>query len=144
MLTKACEYGIKAAVFLAQRSKEGFLSNVKEIAQAIDSPEAFTAKVLQLLVRSNLISSVRGVNGGFFIEKRTLKSLNLLQIVAAIDGEGLITNCFLGLTLCSDVNPCPMHDQYKHIKADIIDMLCNTRVDSLTDGVLRKLSVLKN
>lgn len=144
MLTKACEYGIKAAVFLAQRSKESRLSNVKEIAQAIGSPEAFTAKVLQLLVKNGLISSVRGVNGGFFIEAQTLQTLNLLQIVGAIDGEGLITNCFLGLNECSDVNPCPMHDQYKPIKSDIIEMLNNTTVSSLTLGVLHKLVVLKN
>ncbi|WP_109700208.1 Rrf2 family transcriptional regulator [Chitinophaga deserti] len=57
MLSKACEYCIKAVVFLAQRSKEGKHAIVKEIARAIDSPEAFTAKVLQQLVKGGFISS---------------------------------------------------------------------------------------
>ncbi len=144
MLSKACEYGIKATVFLAQQSKDNKLSNVKEIAQAIDSPEAFTAKVLQQLVKSALISSVKGVKGGFFIEKKTLKKLNLLQIVTAIDGDGLITNCMLGLSQCSEIDPCPVHHQYKSIKADIIKMLKNSTVESLAPGVAQRLSFLKN
>lgn len=144
MLSKACEYCIKAVVFLAQQSKEGKLSIVKEIARAIDSPEAFTAKVLQQLVKGGFISSVKGVKGGFFIEEKTLQHLNLLQIVTAIDGRGLIENCMLGLNQCSEDNPCPVHHLYKGIKADIVQLLNCSLVNDLTIEFSQKLSVLKN
>ncbi|WP_298717827.1 Rrf2 family transcriptional regulator [Chitinophaga sp.] len=144
MLSRACEYGIKAAVYLAQRSKEGQMSNVRDIAEAIGSPVAFTAKVLQQLARKGLISSMKGAKGGFYIEAKTLRHLNLCTIVNAIDGNGITENCMLGLRECSEKNPCPVHHQYKHIKAGIIKMLNESMVNNLTIDVEKKLSVLKN
>lgn len=144
MLSKACKYGIKATLFLAQQSKDGRMSNVREIAEAIGSPEAFTAKVLQQLVRCAIISSVKGAKGGFYIEGHTLNTLNLLQIVVAIDGRGLIENCMLGLSECSENQPCPVHRQFKWIKEDIVHMLCKSMVNELTMEVALNLTVLKN
>lgn len=144
MLSKACEYGIKAAVFLAQYKTSGGYCNVKEISAAIDSPEAFTAKVLQLLVKASIISSVKGPQGGFFIEKKKLKGLNLMQIVTAIDGDGIVHNCVLGLRHCSEINPCPMHPKYKMVKESIRTMLQTTFVHELADDLEQKLIVLKN
>ena len=69
MFSKSCEYAIKAAIFIANNSlvdkKVGFV----DIAKMIDSPEAFTAKILQKLTKDGVIQSVRGVNGGFYIPK---------------------------------------------------------------------------
>lgn len=144
MLSKACEYGIKATVFLAQQSKNDLLSNVNEIAGAGDSPVAFTAKILQQLARSGIVASVKGAQGGFYIEKNVLKKLNLLQIVTAIDGDAITTECVLGLTHCSEINPCPMHSKYKVIKAEIVNMLHTTLVSELADDLDQKLTFLKN
>ncbi|HET9056493.1 MAG TPA: Rrf2 family transcriptional regulator [Chitinophagaceae bacterium] len=142
MLSKACEYGIKATVFLAQQSEKEKLANVKEIAKAIQSPEAFTAKVLQQLVQKSIIQSVKGAQGGFFIDKKVLKKITLMQIVAAIDGEDIINNCVLGLSHCSEKKPCPLHHKYKKIKIDITNMLQTSLVSELAVGLTQKLSVL--
>ena len=69
MFSKACEYGIKATIFIASNSYEKQRVSLKEIAKEIDSPEAFTAKILQNLVRHKIINSVKGAYGGFEIEK---------------------------------------------------------------------------
>ena len=65
MFSKACEYGIKAAIFIATKSYEGVRVSPKEIAENISSPQAFTAKILQSLVRHNIVNSVKGAYGGF-------------------------------------------------------------------------------
>ena len=44
MFSKACEYGIKASIFIAINSRDGRRVSPKEIAKEIDSPQAFTAK----------------------------------------------------------------------------------------------------
>ena len=51
MFSKACEYGIRAAVYVALQSLDGRRVSVNEIAEEIDSPIAFTAKILQQLSR---------------------------------------------------------------------------------------------
>lgn len=144
MLSKACEYGIKAVVHLAQNNYAGKYCNVKEISTAIDSPEAFTAKVLQQLVKASLIGSVKGPQGGFYIDSKKLKKLSLMHVVAAIDGDGIIKKCVLGLSHCSEINPCPMHQKYKNVKENIRQMLQTTYVVELAEDVEQKLIVLKN
>ena len=49
MFSKACEYAIRSCILIATNSLESKNSNLKDISKAIDSPEAFTAKILQKL-----------------------------------------------------------------------------------------------
>ena len=76
MFSKACEYGIKATIFIAIKSCEDKRVNTKEISQEINSPAAFTAKILQALVRHKVIDSVKGPHGGFQIKKIKFRLLN--------------------------------------------------------------------
>ena len=46
MFSKSCKYGIKATLFIAQKSQHDERVSLKEIAAAINSPIAFTAKIL--------------------------------------------------------------------------------------------------
>ncbi|MBX7261402.1 MAG: Rrf2 family transcriptional regulator, partial [Chitinophagales bacterium] len=91
MFSKACEYGIRATVYIADQSKQSNRAILKDIAKEIDSPEAFTAKILQQLVKSGIVHSVKGINGGFEISKDKISNLKLADVVLAIDGEGIYT-----------------------------------------------------
>ena len=57
MFSKACEYAIKAVIIISLNSGKNKLTGVKEISEEIESPEAFTAKILQNLVKQEIISS---------------------------------------------------------------------------------------
>src|SRR5690606_8898081 len=82
MFSKACEYGIKAMIYIATQSLNGQRVKIGEIAEHIDSPEAFTAKVLGALVKNNLLVSVTGPYGGFYIDESTMKKISLAAIVS--------------------------------------------------------------
>ncbi|WP_299183974.1 Rrf2 family transcriptional regulator [uncultured Aquimarina sp.] len=123
MFSKTCEYGIKATLFIAQKSQWGERVGIKEIAIAIDSPAAFTAKILQTLVRADIINSVKGPKGGFEIGKEKLHQINLKQIVRAIDGDQLFIGCALGLKECNENMPCPMHNEFVNIRDQINETL---------------------
>lgn len=135
MFSKSCKYAIRASIFVAKHSLEGNKIGFIEIAKEIGSPEAFTAKILQTLVRQKVLKSVKGVNGGFYIIKKNVNQTTLAQIVTAIDGENTYSGCGLGLADCSDAHPCPVHNQFKHIKKDLINMLENTNLEELALGI---------
>ena len=122
MFSKSCEYAIKAMIFVAQKSKDEVRVGVKEITKGIDAPEHFIAKILQDLVKKKLLNSVKGPNGGFYMDKLNLKS-SIADIVRAIDGDGFNKDCVIGLKACSEKNPCPVHFEYKEIKKNLITML---------------------
>ncbi len=136
MFSKTCEYGIRAAIFIAAESYQDKRVGLKEIAQKIDSPEAFTAKILQILARNQIVHSIKGVGGGFEILKETMKQIKLTQIVKAIDGDVVFTGCGLGLTKCSDDHPCPAHFKFETIRTELALMLENTNLEELALGVV--------
>lgn len=123
MFSKACEYGLKAMIYLAANSDEDRLLNLEEISTNIGSPVSFTSKVLQQLGRAKLISSTKGPAGGFKIEKSNLSKTNLYQIVVAIDGDSVFHGCGLGLHSCNENEPCPIHNRYAGIRNELKEML---------------------
>lgn len=143
MFTKACEYGIRACVVVAQHSLNKERISLKKISKAIDSPEAFTAKILQKLVKNDIIFSIQGSRGGFEISQPILEQLTLEDIINAIDGNDSYTACVLGLKNCSDENPCPAHKKYKHIKAELIDMIKTTTILEMVNDTDNGFAFLK-
>jgi len=143
MFSKACEYGIRATVFIAKQSQESKRSNLKNIAKGINSPEPFTAKILQQLTRNKIISSVTGPNGGFDIDVLKMPKIKLSQIVFAIDGDSVYRSCGLGLSECSEKEPCPVHDKFKVIRNELRVMLETTSVNELALGLKKGLTFLK-
>lgn len=135
MFSKTCEYGIRATIFIASQSYQNQRVGLKDIAQKIDSPEAFTAKILQILSKGNIINSVKGVGGGFEIPRETMREVKLAQIVSALEGDRVFTGCGLGLTNCSDDHPCPMHEKFKSIRNELAHMLENTNLEELALGI---------
>lgn len=133
MFSKACEYAIRATVFIAKESMKGNRSNLREISDAITSPVAFTAKILQNLVKHNIIFSTKGASGGFEMLSQTIDSLSLKQLVNAIDGDDSTTGCIVGLNMCSADNPCPLHDKYVSIRTDLSNMLEETKIIQLIE-----------
>ena len=143
MFSKACEYAIRAVLYISIRSIDGSKLSIKEIAKEIDSPEPFTAKILQSLSREGIISSIKGPNGGFFLEPKA-KPIPLNMIVKAIDGEDILHSCALGLKQCSDKFPCPIHDEIKAYKNRLRDVMNGTTVQQLTKELARGKTFLKN
>lgn len=143
MFSKACEYAIRASIYIAVKSESGQRVSLKDIAGAIDSPEAFTAKILQQLSKDQLIDSVKGPSGGFSIEKKKLQHLRLSQIVYAIDGDRIYKGCGLGLKDCSERKPCPVHHKFKAIREELKDMLEKTSVAELASGLGKGLTFLQ-
>lgn len=143
MFSKACEYAIRATLYLATKAEQGQRAGLKDIAERIDSPEAFTAKILQQLVKSGIVTSIKGPAGGFAIEPERVQTITLQHIVKAIDGDSIYVGCGLGLKACSEKNPCPLHNQFKAIRDGLREMLETTTLYDLSNGLKTGITFLK-
>ena len=72
MFSNTTKYAIKAVLYLAINSNTEKRVVISEIANSINVPQAYIAKLLQELSRKNIISSLRGPNGGFFLSIKTI------------------------------------------------------------------------
>jgi Rrf2 family iron-sulfur cluster assembly transcriptional regulator len=130
ILSRACKYGLQAVLHLARHDQRPLLS--KEIAQALSIPQHFLAKILQDLSRRGLLQSFKGRGGGFKLA-RPADNIRLLDVVETIEGGEFDAGCVLGLRECSDEKACPVHYQWKQIKAQILSMLSDKSVRGLLE-----------
>ena len=142
MFSKACEYAIRALLFVAQKSEGGAKVGIKEIAKGIDSPEHFIAKILQDLSRKGLVQSQKGPSGGFYLDGTSLNA-SLADVVRTIDGDGLFSGCALGVKQCSEVKPCPLHHEFKKIRQDLFTMLQSARLGEFNEQLEKNKLFLK-
>ncbi|MGG5507309.1 MULTISPECIES: RrF2 family transcriptional regulator [unclassified Myroides] len=135
IFSKTCEYALRAVLYIAKRSEQGYKSGIKEIAQEVNSPEHFLAKILQKLSREGLIQSTKGPNGGFYLEKEDFNR-PLAEIVEAVEGKELFMGCAMGLSYCSETNPCPLHHDFKKIRDNLACVLKTTTIGQFNQGLI--------
>ncbi len=110
MLSKSCEYGLRASLYLASLDRDGYTS-IGTISEELDISFPFLTKIFQKLNDADLLTSQRGPKGGVALTKSP-DEIALYDIVVAIDGDELFEECVLGLPECGDAEPCPLHNQW--------------------------------
>lgn len=143
MFSKACEYAIRAVLYIAIKSTDGTKLGLKEIAKEVDSPVPFTAKILQTLSREGIIASTKGPNGGFYLKPKS-KPVPLSAIVKAIDGTDSLHACALGLKECSDRFPCPIHAEVRGYKDKLRQTMTEKTIQQLSKELSQGKTFLKN
>ena len=96
-LSEASSIAIYSMVLIA-RADDGI--NAVKIAEFTGFSKNHIAKVLQRLVKSDLLKSVRGPSGGFSMKKDP-KDLTLLDIYQAIEGPIELNDCPLAYEICN-------------------------------------------
>lgn len=129
LLSKSCVYGLRASIYLASKEESLFIS-IKEMSANLDISFHFLTKILQQLTSASLMESYKGPNGGIKLTKKGRES-TLLDMVIAIDGPELFTQCALGLPGCGSDAPCPLHENWIDTRASIQGMLERTTLDQI-------------
>jgi Rrf2 family protein len=136
MFSTTCHYGLQAMLYLAVHGSDTKNVDLRQIAEEQDIPRHFLSKILQNLVREGLVVSMKGPTGGFRL-KKPANEISLLQIVDAIDGMEVFTQCGLGLKKCNDSKPCPIHVEYKQARNRVEQLFRTETLQKLKDDVER-------
>lgn len=126
LLSSSCVYGLRASLYLAANQNGEYIS-IREMSDKLDISFHFLTKTLQQLTAAGLLESQKGPKGGVRLTKKGSK-ISLFEIVEAIDGRELFTECALGLPGCGTEKPCPLHDKWAETRDNIRDMLQETNL----------------
>lgn len=110
--------------------EQGEFVPIRKMSDKLEISFHFLTKILQQLTAEGILESFKGPNGGIRL-KRTGSDVQLLDIVLAIDGSQLLTECALGLPGCGLKNPCPLHDKWAETRDSIHEMLEKTNLTEL-------------
>lgn len=136
LLSKSCEYGLRATLFLASSGQKNYTS-ISEISDKLDISFHFLTKILQKLNAQGLLESFKGPNGGVKLAKPG-DEIQLLEIVETIDGDDLFNECVLGLPGCGDKKPCALHNKWANHRESIKKMLGSTSLKALADETIEE------
>jgi Rrf2 family protein len=95
-MSEAASIGIHSMVLIA-RAGSGI--NAVKIAEVTGLSKNHISKVLQRLVKNDLLKSVRGPAGGFTLKKQP-ENISLLDVYESIEGSIEITDCPLNHEIC--------------------------------------------
>ncbi|ACY48890.1 RrF2 family transcriptional regulator [Rhodothermus marinus] len=124
MFSRACEYGLRAVLYLASLNHDGYVS-IREIGERLNISVPFLTKIFQKLTQAGLMQSLRGPSGGVMFA-RSPEEITLFDVIVAIDGPDLFTECVLGLPGCGEATPCPLHDHWKEVRNPIRNLFAST------------------
>ena len=136
MFNKETEYALRGMVYIQLQNFDGKRPGIAEIAEQIDAPHFYTAKILQRLVRQGFIESQKGKGGGFYFDTKKA-DVSLKQLIIATEGDSLFCGCGFGLKQCDENNPCPLHDKYAAIRDALNQLVTEENVQSLAQKTLR-------
>ena len=107
---------------------------VKDISEPINVPQAYIAKLLQQLVHAEIVSSIRGPKGGFYLNDKN-KEASVMDIIVVIDGEDKLLSCMLSLDKCNEDKPCPLHNTLSISRNRILKSLKGLQIKDLAEEV---------
>ena len=112
-ITRKADYAIRCVLHLSRNLEA--VTSVEEISKAMFVPKTFLAKILQSLMKAGIVSSVRGVKGGFQLAKRP-KDINLLDVIEAIQGPSAPNLCAVDKRMCQLSGICTVHPVWMKIR----------------------------
>ena len=133
IFSRQCEYALQAVLYMSAQPKERY-TNINEISERLGIPMPFLGKTLQLLVKGKVLSSLKGPNGGFRLEKNP-HEITLFSVVDAIDGTDFMTSCVVGFPECSSKNPCPVHSEWGQLRDRVYQMLANKTISDISKEI---------
>lgn len=138
LYSKSCKYAIRALVeILRDGNKDS--CRARDICRKAEIPEAYARKTFQLLVRNGFLKAITGPGGGYALN-RDPKKTTVMDVLAAVEGEKHFTDCVLGLSVCSDTNPCPLHHIWLGVKKPLIKALESQTLAELASEKRKKKS----
>ncbi len=143
MFSQSSNYALKALVCIARASKLNQVRRLPELAKEMNSPKAFTSKILQKLVKAKLIQSNRGKNGGYSMTDQQRHETTIVDVIQAIEGNDVFNNCVMDFKQCNPKKPCLLHYQMVMVRNNMKTNLQASTIDDLLFEYLEKRVFMK-
>lgn len=128
-LSTRSRYGMRALLYIAERSAEGPIS-----LSAIAEEEGISLHYLEQLMRklrlSGLVSSVRGAKGGYTLS-RSAEEISVGDILRSLEGSLHLTDCLVD-EVCDRGEDCPTRQLWNKINEGMTEIVDNTMLADIS------------
>lgn len=132
LLSKTTGYGIRSLALLA-RQPQSRLCGLQELAEGENAPPVFLRKILGELRRHRLVTSLKGIHGGYALAKPA-DEITLWDVFTILDSDPYWDRCVLTYAPCSVESPCVLCPMWQRQRQEFFDALKSTTIADVARG----------
>jgi len=130
-LSKMTDYGVLLMSELAK--SDGQVQRAPDLAEATHIPQPTVRKVMTTLIQSNLVESVRGINGGYKLQGSPA-DISIRDLIRSLEGDIALTGCEEnGGKVCEQAGVCGTRTNWLKINQAVCDALQNISLKDMVD-----------
>ena len=128
-LSKSSQYAIRILAYMAD-NRDTKILNATDLSENLQIPYKFLTKIMTEVVKSGLVVSSRGRDGGYSFEK--LPSEIIVSDILDIFHDSIKDEqCVLGIGFCDNVCKCALHDQWMEPKLLLQKMFRESTLEAI-------------
>ena len=134
-ISRKAEYALRALLLIAKDPPEK-VHQIQEVSEHGNIPVKFLEQILLTLRNEGLLTSKRGVGGGYTLRKRPSEMV-VLDIIEMLDGPIAPLPCALERSIdpcgCPDPVHCPLRPLMRQARDQLRDLFGNKTIQDLLD-----------
>ena len=128
LITRDTDYSVRALCFIARKKDE--LVPVTELVKMLGVPRPFLRKILQMLTKTGILKSHKGLGGGFRLARRP-GEIFLVDLMKTFQGPMKLNECFLKKSICPKRRYCCLRKKIDKIEKGVLDELETITIEGL-------------
>ena len=133
-INKKVEYALMALKFMAEKNDQAPLVSAREVCDIFHTPFDTTAKVMQVMNAHDILKSVKGIKGGYSLN-RSLSSITYMELVQMIEGREEIGRvCSNHKGTCELIGTCNISTPVENLNRKLNIFLENLTLAELLQG----------
>ncbi len=135
-INKKVEYALMALKFMADKNSDGTipaLTSAREICDEFNTPFDTTAKVMQLMNNQEILKSVKGIKGGYSLNK-PLAEITYMELVRLIEGKDIGRVCVSNKGTCELFGKCNIATPVEQLNRKLNSFLETLTLADLLQG----------
>lgn len=120
---KTTSYALNVLSYMAEKPEDMY--SAKQLHEHLNIPYPYLRQLLTDLSKAGFIKSIQGRYGGFVFAKN-IKKISVGDVVNAMEGIEIFSNCIIGFKECPFDMPCALHESWEKSRKQITDILRKT------------------
>jgi len=116
-ITKEADYGIVLLAVMAEHER-GRIHTAREVSVRSGLPLPMVSKIMRSLARGDVLTSHRGVTGGYSLD-RSARETTVAEVIRAIDGPISMVQCGVEPGACEQEPVCPTRINWARISREV-------------------------
>ncbi len=137
-MSKLADYGTIILTTMVREPER--IRSAVEIAAVIDVPVPTVSKILKMLARGSLVTSLRGAKGGYLLAREPAQ-ISIAEVISAMDGPIGMTECSITPGLCSQEKECTVRANWLRVNRVVLQALEQITLAQMVEPVVEKIDI---